>query len=66
MIYPALEKRLPDYQLYEGLFNDVVDMAAKCTQCGDCEERCPYHLPIRDMLAIHLKQHKAGKSRYRK
>ena len=22
-----------------------------CTQCGECEERCPYNLPIRQMLA---------------
>ncbi len=66
MIYPALEMRLPDYQLYEGLFNDVIVRAAECTQCGDCEERCPYHLPIREMLADHVKQHEAGGSRYRK
>ncbi|MFQ6066853.1 MAG: aldo/keto reductase [bacterium] len=21
-----------------------------CTDCGECEEKCPYHLPIREML----------------
>ncbi len=25
--------------------------AAECTECGECEERCPYALPIREMLA---------------
>lgn len=25
--------------------------ADQCTRCGDCEQRCPYNLPIRDMLA---------------
>jgi ferredoxin len=22
----------------------------KCNGCGECEKRCPYGLPIRDML----------------
>ena len=24
--------------------------ASACVECGDCETRCPYHLPIRQML----------------
>jgi predicted aldo/keto reductase-like oxidoreductase len=24
--------------------------AVDCIGCGECEERCPYNLPIREML----------------
>lgn len=27
-----------------------VDVARTCIKCGICEEKCPYHLPIREML----------------
>lgn len=31
---------------YQGLASKASD----CVECGDCEARCPYHLPIRQML----------------
>ncbi len=31
-------------------YQSIPDNAAKCIQCGLCEEKCPFHLPIRDML----------------
>ena len=43
-------KRLPAEKFFSGIFADAMAKAANCTQCDDCEERCPYHLPIREKL----------------
>jgi predicted aldo/keto reductase-like oxidoreductase len=32
----------------------MMEKASACTSCGQCEERCPYHLPIRQMIADQL------------
>jgi predicted aldo/keto reductase-like oxidoreductase len=29
---------------------DAVESAKNCIQCGECEEKCPFHLPIREMI----------------
>ena len=28
----------------------AIEKAESCTECGECEARCPYHLPIRRLL----------------
>jgi len=35
-----------------------------CTQCGECEEKCPYDLPIRDMLEEEVNWYQAEKKKY--
>jgi len=64
MIYPSLAARLPSNQLYSGFWSAVMDKAAACSLCGECEERCPYHLPIRDMIAEHYEQYERDKTNY--
>ena len=31
-------------------YNSMAKVASDCIECGDCEGRCPYNLPIRQML----------------
>ncbi len=33
-----------------GFMKASVESAENCIQCGECEEKCPYHLPIREMI----------------
>lgn len=36
----------------------VVASAENCIQCGECEVKCPYELPIREMIAKHVEMYR--------
>jgi len=42
--------RLYPYQ-QRARYKDFAPKASTCTKCGDCEKRCPYGLPVVDMMA---------------
>jgi predicted aldo/keto reductase-like oxidoreductase len=51
MTFPTFVKRLPpDWYLKGGFVTDGMEKAANCTECGECEARCPFKLPIREMI----------------
>ena len=37
-----------------GYVTRVVESAKNCVQCGECEEKCPYDLPIREMIVENV------------
>ena len=41
-----------------------VESAENCVQCGECEEKCPYGLPIRDMIVEHIAFYKRMAAEY--
>jgi predicted aldo/keto reductase-like oxidoreductase len=47
-------KRFPAERFFSGSIGRAVDVARDCAECGECEERCPYELPIIEMLAEHV------------
>ncbi len=51
MTFPSFVKRLPpDWYLKGGFVSEAMEKAASCTECGECEEKCPFNLPIREMI----------------
>jgi len=52
MIMDSIVKRMPAADVFTHSA-EIVAGIANCTECGECEEKCPYELPIRDMLNEH-------------
>lgn len=57
-------KRLPPGRSMQMVASGM-EKAATCTECGDCETRCPYHLPIREILAELVKWYLEEKGKFR-
>jgi hypothetical protein len=50
MVFPTYLKRsIPGFYL-SGWVADNMEKAQTCTECGECEDRCPFKLLIREML----------------
>jgi predicted aldo/keto reductase-like oxidoreductase len=37
-----------------GYVTNAVESAKNCVQCGECEDKCPYQLPIREMIVENV------------
>ena len=64
MFNSTATKHLPAEQLFSGTISEALEKAANCTECGDCEERCPFNLPIRETLAEQVKRYQEEKKKY--
>jgi hypothetical protein len=47
-------RRFPPARFFNGFVAEAIESARHCGDCGECEGRCPYHLPIREMLAENV------------
>lgn len=50
MTLQSFVKRMPLEHVLGGGVARAMEAAKKCIQCGECEKKCPYGLPIREMI----------------
>lgn len=53
MSFRSMVKRM-DLQIGLALSGPNMESVENCTECGECLEKCPYSLPIPDLLKEHL------------
>jgi predicted aldo/keto reductase-like oxidoreductase len=51
----TLVKRMGKELVQKGQLGEAMEKARNCTECGECMTRCPYDLPIRDMIRDNLR-----------
>ncbi len=61
---PSLMNRLPRKGFVKGRMGARLEKALDCTKCGECEEKCPYHLPIRDIIEEYTNLYKEELRKY--
>jgi uncharacterized protein len=56
--------RFPDARVFTDSIVGIMNKVDDCSDCGDCEPRCPYHLPIREMMAEERDWYRREHARY--
>jgi len=51
----SMVKRMGEGLLQRPYIKDGIEKAKNCSECGECMERCPYELPIPDLIKENLK-----------
>ncbi len=64
LAFPTMVRRMPRETVVTGWIADALDKAIACTSCGECEERCPYQLPIREMLSENVDNYRQLKEEW--
>ena len=55
-LFEGYHKRYGLQQWAQSRYATLDKTASDCIECGACEERCPYNLPIRQMLKSVAKE----------
>jgi len=65
LTYRSVWKRMPPERTLSEGWQQNMDRAATCQECGECEERCPYELPIHELLKENIAFFQSELARYR-
>jgi predicted aldo/keto reductase-like oxidoreductase len=47
---PSVRKRVGDAMMRRDAYRRMFEKVCQCEDCGACEERCPFQLPVRDLV----------------
>jgi predicted aldo/keto reductase-like oxidoreductase len=50
----SMVKRAGTSMMQTPMLRNMLEKAVNCTECGDCMDRCPYGLPIPEMIKTNL------------
>lgn len=54
MNVPNMLRRMPVERFASGPLGEAILTGRDCIECGECEEKCPYQLPIREMIVENI------------
>lgn len=60
----SFHNRMPPSHVFRSWIGEALETGYKCCQCGECEPKCPYHLPIRDMIQEHMEFYSQKKAAF--
>lgn len=70
MITPAMAYKVIASRMSPGVAVEfaraAMESVLKCTECGICRDRCPYELPIEEMLKANYDLYESHRSLARK
>jgi predicted aldo/keto reductase-like oxidoreductase len=62
----CLLKGMPPQFVFSDRFANGLEKAASCTKCGECEEKCPYDLPVMELMEEYVSLYQEKKRKYQK